>query len=222
MTKIVSMGSNCPPGLSCRTLGIKGETYPFDWIRSNSKIIHDVLVNGPDKYLLFGKESSDEYYVKDLHSYTQPGFSKSHINYYGQHFTHYTDMTPTVLHTTFKRYMDRFFELLHYDKKIIFLHTHEEYRYHKKSRDDKIELNDYLCKINDILMEKYPNLDFKILNIDYDNKFQDYKNIKNISIDGDKMAVLDYCEKPHYKQLCSSYRNHITNKLSTQTFQNLL
>ena len=53
--------------------------------------------------------------------------------------------------------------LLNSNKKVLFIHSNEEYICHKKSRDDKVILYDYLCKINDIIKEKYPNLTFEII-----------------------------------------------------------
>ena len=138
--EIVSLGSSCCPGLSLRTLSLKKETYPFDWVRNNAKIIYDLLLNGKEKYTKFNQGVSDDFYVKDLHSHTNPVFNSSHINYYGQHFTHYTDITTDELINRFENYLDRFFDLLNSDKKVLFIHSNEEYIYHKKSRDAKIEL----------------------------------------------------------------------------------
>ena len=37
--EIISWGSRCCPGLSLRNLNLKKkETYPFDWVRNNSKL----------------------------------------------------------------------------------------------------------------------------------------------------------------------------------------
>ena len=161
--EIISLGSNCCPGLSLRELNLKKETYPFDWVRTNAKIIYDVLINDKSKYITFSDKISNEFYLKDLHAYTHPTFNIGHINYYGQHFTHYTDITSDELKNKFNNYIDRFINVLNSDKKILFIHSNEEYIYHKKHRDDKLELYIYLCKINDLLEEKYPNLKFEII-----------------------------------------------------------
>jgi len=101
--EIISLGSNCSPGLSLRSINKKKETYPFDWVRSNSKIIYDVLLDHGEKYTIFNKKDKDsnEYYLKNLHSYTNPNFSKNHINYYGQHFTHYRLLIRRKMPTKF-------------------------------------------------------------------------------------------------------------------------
>ena len=208
---LVSLGSNCAPGLSLRDLGYKQETYPFDWVRTNAKIIHDILLHGFDKYLQFNGEISNDFLLSDLHSYTNPQFSKTHVNYYGQHFTHYTDITTPELLTKFTRYASRFMDLLDSNKHILFIHTNEEFIYHKKARDAKHELYEYLCKLHDVLIDKYPQLKFTILNIDIDNDCKDYKNIVNINIDYD-LGYSARCEyhSPYYY---TQYRNGITEIL---------
>jgi len=206
--EIISLGSSCCPGLSLRKLEKKGETYPFDWIRTNSKIIYDVLISGRGKYIAFNQDVSNEYYIKDIHSYTHPNFNSSHINHYGQYFTHYTDITTDKLTQKFENYFDRFFRLLSSNKKVLFIHSNEEYIYHKNSRGNKAELYDYLCKINDFLEEKYPRLTFKIVNIDIKNNSKSYKNIVNLNMDY-TLPFSDNCETctaKYYKP----YRNEIT------------
>lgn len=208
--EVISIGSNCGPGLSLRNLKLKKETYPFDWVRSNSKIIYDVLVNGKNKYLMFGNNNiSNDHYLKNLHSFTNKNFNNSHINYYGQHFTHYTNITTTELKIKFDNYLDRFFNLLSSDKNVLFIHSNEEYIYHKKSRDDKIILYEYLCKINDIIIEKYPDLKFEIINIDINNKFENYKNIININMEY-KLPFSNECQH-HCSKFYNLYRENVTS-----------
>ena len=207
--KIIPLGSSCCPGLSLISLNLRKEAYPFDWVRSNSKIIYDVLVNGKDKYLTFNNEHvSNDFYVNDLHSFTQPGFNGSHINQYGQHFTHYTDLNTEQLKTKFDKYLDRFFDLLNCNKRVLFIHSNEEHIYHKKTRDDRVILYDYLCKINDIIKEKFPNLTFKILNIDINNTFENYGDIINLNMNYG-LSFSDKCEH-HSPKFYNPYRNNVT------------
>ena len=197
----ISLGNNCDASLSLRELGVKQETYPFDWVRSNTKIIYDVLVNGPSKYLRFGKhEFSDynipsEYEIKDMYACfnKRREFMYSHINYYGQHFMHYTDYTMLELKGIFERYLNRFFEVLNTSKKIFFFHTTENYILHKLSRDNKEVYYDYLVKISDYFRDNYPHLDFKIFNIEIDNRREDTDHIIQYSMNYD-LPFLDYCE----------------------------
>lgn len=178
----ISIGSQCSPGFSLQELDKHTETYPFDWVRSNSKIIYDVLLNGPEKYLTFDSTGgSDDYFTKHLDTSGFREFPLTHINSYGQFFTHYPQLHIDEVITKFRRYMDRFFDVLNSTKQITFIHTHEEYLYHKLSRDNKNNFYEYLCKINDLLVNRYPSLKFKILNIDIDNNHTNYGNIINLS-----------------------------------------
>ena len=210
--EIISLGSQCTPALSLCNLNLHNHTYSFDWVRSNSKIIYDVLVNGKDKYLTFNKNNSDDFYIKDLHYFTDKNFPGSHVNYYGQYFEHYRGLNTAELITTYNRYLDRFFNLLNSDKKVLFIHSNEEYIYHKKSRDNKTILYDYLCKINDIIKEKYPKLIFKIINIDINNTFENYKDIINLNINYD-LPLSDNGET-HAPEFYNEYRNNVTNAIN--------
>ena len=69
-------------------------------------------------------------------------------------------------------------------------------------------LYNYLCQINDSLESKYPNLNFEIINIDINNKFNDYKSIKNLSMPN-KFSLSDRCET-HTPINYNLYRNSIT------------
>lgn len=216
---IVSLGSSCCPGLSLRELDLKHKTFPFDWVRSNTKIIYDILINGKDNFLSFNnKYVSDDFYIKDLHLYTHSNFPNSHINYYGQHFTHYIDISTNDLIKKYDNYINRFMRLLSLNKKILFVHSNEEYIYHKKSRDDKLILYNYLCKINDIIIDKYPQLEFEIINIDIDNTFENYKNIINLNMEYD-LPFSDYCEH-HSSDFYNIYRDNITTILKKYIEEN--
>ena len=152
---------------------------------------------------------SENYFLKDLHGYIHPKYNISHINYYGKHFTHYNNICTEEIVKKFNNYLIRFEQLLkNKNKKILFIHSNEEYIYHKFSRDNKEILYNYLCQINDSLDSKYTNINFEIINIDINNKFNDYKSIKNLSMPN-KFSLSDRCENhtPIYYNL---YRRNIT------------
>ena len=67
---------------------------------------------------------------------------------------------------------------------------------------------DYLCKINDIIKEKYPNLTFEIINIDINNTFENYKDITNLNMNYD-LSLSDNCDH-HTPKFYDKYRNNIT------------
>ena len=68
---------------------------------------------------------------------------------------------------------------------------------------------DYLCKINDIIKEKYPNLTFEIINIDINNTFENYKILQNLNMNYD-LSLSDNCEH-HTHKFYDKYRNNITS-----------
>jgi hypothetical protein len=210
--ELISFGSQCNPGLSLRELNLKQETYPFDWVRSNAKIIYDVLKNGGDPYVRFDETGgSDEYFTKNLDAIDFKNFPLTHVNSYGQYFTHYdTEPIHSVI-VKFKRYMERFFTVLNSPKRVLFIHSHEEYIYHKLSRDNKDLFYDYLCKINDTLAHDYPALQFTILNIDVNNVHEDYGNIINRSISY-QLPMSDNSET-HTESNFGPYRKEVTNAI---------
>lgn len=207
----ISLGSQCDPGLSLQKLNLKKITYPFDWIRSNSKIIYDVLINGNKKYLTFNTIKSLDYMTLDLDQIDFKNFSQNHINAYGQYFTHYNKLPISKIKYKFNNYFNSFYNLLNSNKKILFIHSHEEYIYHKKSRDNKNNFYNYLCQINDFLLETYPNLFFTILNIDINNEHINYKNIINLNIDYN-LEFSDNSEH-HMDYFTKPYRDKITEIL---------
>ena len=213
----ISLGSQCNPGITLRNLGLKGKTYPFDWIRSNSKIIYDVLVNGREKYLDLNSDKSDLFYTKHLDSIDFKDFPLTHINSYGQYFTHYNNMSQSIVLDKFNRYFDRLFNLLNSSENILFIHSHEEYIYHKLSRDDRDLFYEYLCKINDLLLDKYPTIKFTILNIDIDNYHTNYKNIINLSINY-KLPLSDNSET-HLSLYYDEYRDKVTQVVRNFLYQ---
>ena len=148
----------------------------------------------------------------------------SHVNWYGQYFTHYNGCrgkySVDEVKTKFNRYFDRFFKLLNSNKNVLFIHTHEEYIYHKKSRDNKVEFYNYLCKINDLLEEKYPNLKFDIINIDINNNFENYKNIVNLNAEYN--LTIDYggnIKGTHSANCYDPYRNEVTRLIGEYLHQ---
>ena len=210
----ISLGNNCAPAFTLNDLCLRNKAYPFDWVRSNPKIIYDFLLDRGIKYIDFGNVISDQYELKDLHSYTiHSSFPKSHINYYGQYFGHYTHIPKHQLILKFKKYIDRFFNSLENEKRITFIHTTENYIYHKLSRDHADEYYDYLKKIERFLEAQYPNLEFKIINIEIGNARRNTKHIRNYDLPYD-LPFCDYCENHNSTdKFFKLYRDNVTKKM---------
>jgi len=215
--EFVSLGSSCCPALSMRELNIKTQTYPFDWVRSNNKIIYDILLNGKKNFLRF--DSIDEsFFMNEMYSSLYENEKRKHnnsINTYGQHFTHYTNLSVQQIQDKFNRYMDRFFSLFESGKKVLFIQSHEDYILHEKSRNRQNEFYQYLIKINDIINEKYPNFNFDILNIEIQNPFKDYKNIINSSIDYNNAYSKNW---ENHSKIVTGYRSSITQACKLYLF----
>lgn len=214
--EIISLGNNCDVGLALRKLKLKQQTYPFDWVRSNPKIIYDTLVNGYEKYIQFGNPDgnnynvSDDYQIKDMFACFYKGkkqIPNSHINYYGQHFTHYIDLPSEELKAKFSRYFNRFLDILESSNIVIFIHTTENYILHKLSRDNKDLYFSYLKKIAEFIAEKYPKLNFKILNLEHNNPYQDTSHIINYNMTYN-LPYSDYFEN-HTPRYLIPYRKEI-------------
>lgn len=212
---IISLGNNCDPALSLRDLGLRSEAYPFDWVRSNPKIIYDTLINGPDKYISFGKEVSDDFEIKhmfDCFAIIKELCPTSHINYYGQNFTHYTKISQAELIEKLTRYFNRFFDRLKNSDSIKFVHTTENYIFHKLSRDNKDVYFDYLIKISDHLHNEYKKLNFEIFNLEIGNKRDDTEFIKNYTLKYD-LPFSDECEN-HTSEFFKPFRKEVTKIIS--------
>ena len=210
MTKIkyVSLGSSCAAAMGIRNNDKHNETYPFDWIRTNTLIIYDILQNGVQSFLKFNNDLSDRDNVI-VHMYSCWNDKYKHINPYGVHFTHYDNLSVNEIEVKFNRHFHRFFNLLNNSDQIIFFRSTEEYIFHKKSRENKDIYYTFLCKINDLLKNKFPNLNFKIINMEIENKHEDYGNIINENVDYN-YKITDLCEG-HKNPNLSSYRNSISN-----------
>ena len=141
-----------------------------------------------------------------------PYYKSSHVNYYNQHFSHYLDLNLTELKIKFNRYLDRFFKTLRSNKKIIFIYTAEQSIIHAKTRDNLNMYYDYLCKISMHLTKNYPNLNFKILNIEINNKHTNYDKIYNLNLEYDGPI----CDNYECKDGIQIYRKNLTQLLKKE------
>lgn len=210
--EIISLGSNCNIGLALRELDLKTETYPFDWVRSNAKIIEYILHFECDGYMKFNNTFiSDDYLLKHLHSFIHPNFPNTHINEFGQHFTHHTHVHPKELRNSIQRQFTRFFSVLNSDKKILFLHCNEEFIYHEKSRNQRNVLYEHLYNIANFIVTNYPLLQFDIVNMDIYDDYKKHEKIKNIKINY-KLPLSNNGET-HTEEYYKPYREEVTKAI---------
>ena len=220
----ISLGSSCCPGLSMRELKIKTETYPFDWVRVNNKIILDILLNGPDKFLSFfnvdtfmnpdSEEIDVSFFMKDMYMDNNKGWKKRRealINAYGSPFLHYVGLSAKELERKFSRYIDRFFQALDSKQNILFIQSHEDYILHGKSRANKDNYYNYLKQIDDHIRKNYPELQYDIINIDIDNNHENYGRIINLNIKYNKQYSVKW---EHHDTTVDFYRDQITKAVN--------
>jgi hypothetical protein len=217
-SQIISLGSNCAPGLSLRELNLKGETFPFDWIVSSPEIIYDICKNGPEKFLTFSSESTNlitRHFFEQLFKNSIQDFphKKCLKNVYGQYFTHYIGQSQRTIKTKFNRYIERFFNVLKTSTDILFIHSSEEYVYHKMSRENTENNYNHLVLFSEWLHAYNPLLNFKILNVEINNKYQNTYFIDNINMEYD-LDFSDNCEY-HDGEHYSLYRNTLTSLINS-------
>ena len=215
--EIISMGSNCAPGIALRELGLKGKTYPFDWIISNPSIILDVLQNGYEKYLTFEhknfKEEDRDPIIEDFfrclfqNSIQNFQHQRCTLNCYGQYFTHYISQRKLLIIDKFQRYFERFFNAIQENKRLLFIKSSEEYIYHKKSRDNSEKYYQDLVKVSECIHELNPDLEFKILNIEINNSYENTEYIHNENLEF-PLDLSDNCEF-HDGEHYGFYRNAV-------------
>lgn len=196
----ISLGGSCLTGMMLRKYNIKKETYPFDWVRSTPEIIYDILLNGYEKYILFNKNVSHNRYLSNFYITShirRDNFPITHINGYGQYFTHYTNITSSELKDKYKRYCERFLNKLKTSKSILFIYSTESYIFVKNLEDKKYIFYNFLKKISEHIEKNYPNLSFKIINIQHNNTHQNTEHIINFNF------------KPKNKRIRQKYHIYI-------------
>ncbi len=209
--EFVSLGSNCVPGLVLRKLGIKGQTYPFDWVGGNAEIVLSILQDGPAKFLDFsGEGQSVPGYMWDLGSHQSGPLEKwrsdrQHVNAYGQRFVHDTGMTASELRDKLARRMERLFALLEGSKRVLFIYSSEESMYHEGAREQRRHQYGCLCAIADHIAARYPKLQFGVLNIDCGEVLPENSRIATVYISPSPSAAGGFLEF-HQRRLEAKYR----------------
>ena len=202
--KLVSFGINCKVSIALTDLGIKQETYLFDWVQSNPQIILDCMKDNFKKYNNFNNNKiSDLYgmhkrypinqnYEEDFGRKNKQFNTNDYINDYGMCFTHYIDYDKNKFTSICQRRVNRFFKLLKEGRgEIIFIYFSDD------PINIQIDQYKYLLQIEKVLIEYYPKLKFKILSI-HNLKKDNTENIYNFHIDKEVINInSDYINKCH-------------------------
>ena len=190
MITYISLGDRCVTIMALDELKLKHETLPFDWVWGTPHIIYDSLKTDFKNFIDFNADAPNlEYLMYNLN--IQREKTPSHVNYYGQFFTHFYQYNLKDLCTLLNRRIERFNSLLKTNNEnpentIVFVRSCFSF----ESSGYGIHLNgkcyfNYLKDIDEYIHYKYPNLKYFILNIQDTQAFENVGNIVNYKIDID-------------------------------------
>jgi len=108
----VSLGQNCNSSWYLKQLGLKTESYPFDWVFSSSEIVCDCIQDGFEKYL-----------DKSLIEPKKGSESASHLYYHANMFNHKNPLKDKESYGYYSRCCERFSVLIESHRHIVFLIT---------------------------------------------------------------------------------------------------
>ncbi len=106
LRKFISVGPLCFSAENLRLIGLRQESYPFDWVFSNVGMVQHCIETGFEKFL-------------DADFLRKVGENKSTNTFYGEMFNreintnvifNHHDLTNPDLHSIFKKRCDRFME----------------------------------------------------------------------------------------------------------------
>lgn len=208
---IISFG-NCSAELALEKLNCKTSDYVFDWMRGNTKIIYEILTTGFDKFLTFN-DTGENYQVKQLNRVLKPNFPAQYINSYGQYFTHDQKLAIKDLIIRFNNLLNNFYTTLKTKQNILFINVNENAIFNKIVRDNLDNYYYYLILIEGYLSTTYPNLNFKIINLEIDNNRSNTRRILNYKINYN----LGYSDNGEYHndQRLHDFRAIIVKQLKT-------
>ncbi len=108
----ISLGQNCSSAWYLKQIGLKTESYPFDWVFSSPEIILDCINNNFSKFL----EKALVYAKPD-------GESAGHSYYHSNLFSHRNPIKSGQDYEYYKRCCSRFSRQLDSESNIMFLMT---------------------------------------------------------------------------------------------------
>lgn len=139
INKIISLGPNCHTAGILKKLKLKNESYPFDWILTNIKIIIETLENNFVDYL-----DKENYYINSN--------TVGHKKYHSQMFVHRNPFFDND-YKYLQRCVNRFLSLPKHTN-ILFVFT---------IYNNNFEINDF-NKLFNVLKIKYINCNLLIIN----------------------------------------------------------
>lgn len=192
---VISLGNKCISAITLRSLHIYKDSFPFDYIPSNPKLIL--------KYL---KDPSDYFPEKNK------VMSKDDI-WFG-HFDTNEKYEETI--QKFVRRFHRLFDLLDNKKRILFVYTGEGEIFNElgnRYNDNYTEL----CNIENYIKERYKYDNFTILAVHTNKFYSNTKNIINYTIKVPEIYLSDDMST-HNDETTGPYR-HVLKLLMKEIFQ---
>lgn len=144
---IISLGIDCGPSGFLKEIGNRSFSLPFDWVVTYGGV-YKIIKNSFDSYI-----PSDYFFSYDIFNDTISG-----VRYVHHKFPEDCEKL--------KRRSDRFLDLLNQDEEIVFIRKGHSLHHHEECKKFNFILEDDISdseKLSKYLVEKYPNLKFKIL-----------------------------------------------------------
>lgn len=154
--EVVSVGDHCLTASVLKNLGLKKQSYPFDWIFSDIRMVNHCIQDGFSTFL----DRSQHIKISDSEKLSPDANFCDH-RYYKEHygvlfaFNHY-DISIDKIYKYYERYVDRFINLLNSDKKVIFICISQricESDFYELSKTLSHYKNKYLLALNFIQPE---------------------------------------------------------------------
>jgi hypothetical protein len=169
---VCSLGQLCLSSKLCKDTGLKQESYPFDWIFSNPKMIVKILEDNFSKFL------NKELYMSKTSELC------GHTLYGSNVFNHHNPKDNIEHYNYFTRCVERFRKLLVIERNKLFVLYIGNLNYNlehiERTKKEIIEFNDY---ISSKTRNHYLFIIYHIQNQDYYKKNTvDINNIKFLSL----------------------------------------
>ncbi len=189
--RVLSLGCSCYTKIFMTSIGVNQETQFFDYIGSPMSTINN-LINNDFKNLF----EYEDYKNMEVLSNVDDGYNITHKKHYLviRHDFRQTHkkITPNVTFPEFRAFKDKYTrriqrwkELLQYEKSILFIRYEQYTNFVKhdifKDKFEKDELS-YLQEFSSLIKTKYPNLKFNILFFYSNIENSYYDNIHNIFV----------------------------------------
>lgn len=154
--KIVSLGTDCTVGIAFKAEGSKAETYPFDWVISHYRWLHDQL----DRRLPWPLDGG-ALTVYDEATPHVLADERGGVFYYHDFTADPSPEQVEAVRAKYRRRADRFNDLLDSGRRVLLVRTHlQNSRYAER---DSAGSTDQIDVLAEILERRYPGADFRVL-----------------------------------------------------------